>query len=169
MWLRLNNFYPTIRLDDAKKTIVLEQSKILSIFNRTILYRCFLCPKLIRERMFVMVIWYVCRSQPVKKTWGKAGSKPIQKQEEQKPAEPISLKKATPIDKAPIEKTKVNENELFRKNPSNVPHQLNLHFRWQLLRLIRIIFEWQNALIVCWVWVQTNSIVRKKLVASLKL
>ena len=57
--------------------------------------------------MFLMVIWYVCRSQPVKKTWGKAGSKPIQKQEEQKPAEPISLKKATPIDKAPIEKTKV--------------------------------------------------------------
>ena len=43
----------------------------------------------------------------MKKTWGKAGSKPIQKQEEQKPAEPISLKKATPIDKAPIEKTKV--------------------------------------------------------------
>lgn len=43
------------------------------------------------------------------------------------------------------------ENELFTKNSSNVPHQLNLHFRRQLLRFKRIIFECQKALIVCWV------------------
>ena len=38
--------------------------------------------------------------------------RPIQKQDEQKPAEPISLKKATPVDKAPIEKTKVRISNL---------------------------------------------------------
>ena len=54
----------------------------------------------------------------MKKTWGKAGSKPIQKQDEQKPAEPISLKKATPIDKAPIEKTKVRMSLSYSEKKS---------------------------------------------------
>ena len=129
----------------------------------------FLCPKLIRERTFVMVIWYLCRSQPVKKTWGKAGSKPIQKQEEQKPAEPISLKKATPIDKAPIEKTKVRMSLSYsKKNPSNVPHPLNLLIRWQLLRLIRIIFELQNALIDSVLGLSSNKFICSEKIGSVE-
>ena len=60
----------------------------------------------------------------MKKTWGKAGSKPIQKQEEQKPAEPISLKKATPIDKAPIEKTKVRMSYSQSPTPVKFAHSM---------------------------------------------
>ena len=43
----------------------------------------------------------------MKKTWGKAGSKPIQKQEEARPTEPVTLKAAKIVDKEPIQKSKV--------------------------------------------------------------
>merc|ERR1711974_201094 len=52
-------------------------------------------------------------STPVKKTWGKAGSKkPLPKKEETKPIEKIELKPTRPVEKKPMEKLQLDTPSL---------------------------------------------------------